>query len=366
MTLTRHPVNDKAVWNDLIKSFATAHILQSWEWGAFKQRTTGWTPERWIYRDENDVAVAAVSLLTRTAGPFSVIYAPKGPLFAEYGSPHTIEVIADLAKLARQRRAIWLKIDPDIIAGRGIPKDAPHTDADRPDRPDNFGHKLINYLKNNDWRFSDDQPQFRNTFYLDLTASEDDILTGMNQSTRRKIRQAENKGVTVRPAQNETDLKKLYDIYDLTSERQDFIIRPEDYYLDLWSSFQKAELAHILIAEVEGQIVGGVVLFHFGERVWYFYGMSTNQYRDHNPNHALQWEAIRRAKAQGYKLYDWWGAPDEFHEGDPMWGVYRFKDGFGGEVIRHIGAWDYVPFSPLYFAYTQIIPRIISFMKRRN
>jgi peptidoglycan pentaglycine glycine transferase (the first glycine) len=362
LTLTRHPINSKGDWNSLIKTFPTAHILQSWEWGEFKKRTTGWTPERLVYHDAD--AVAAVSLLTRKAGPFRVIYAPKGPLFAEHDSPHTEAVLKDLAELARKRRAVWLKIDPDIIVGRGVPDIAALTDEDRPNRPNDFGQGVINFLKDNGWHFSDDQPQFRNTFYLDLTADEEEILAGMNQSTRRKLRQADKKGVTVRPANGEDDLKRLYDIYDVTSERQDFIIRPEDYYLDLWSSFQKAGLAHILVAEVEGQVVGGVVLFHFGQRVWYFYGMSANKYRNHNPNHALQWEAIQWAKSNGYKLYDWWGAPDEFHEDDPMWGVYRFKDGFGGEVVRHIGAWDYVPFQPLYFVYTQIMPRVINLMKR--
>ena len=81
------------------------------------------------------------------------------------------------------------------------------------------------------------------------------------------------------------------------------------------------------------------MLFHFGPKAWYFYGMSSNEGRERMPTYLLQWEAIRWAQARGYATYDFWGAPDEFREDAPMWGVYRFKDGFGGTVVRHIGAW---------------------------
>ena len=82
------------------------------------------------------------------------------------------------------------------------------------------------------------------------------------------------------------------------------------------------------------------------------------------PNHLLQWEAMRRAKAAGCSLYDMWGAPDVFDESDPLWGVYRFKEGFGGEVIRRLGAWD-MPLKPgLYRVYSQILPRILDRMRQ--
>jgi lipid II:glycine glycyltransferase (peptidoglycan interpeptide bridge formation enzyme) len=81
------------------------------------------------------------------------------------------------------------------------------------------------------------------------------------------------------------------------------------------------------------------------------------------PNHLLQWEAMRRAKSAGCTVYDLWGAPDEFDESDAMWGVFRFKEGLGGEVVRTLGAWDN-PVSPvLYRLYTQIIPKVLDVMR---
>jgi lipid II:glycine glycyltransferase (peptidoglycan interpeptide bridge formation enzyme) len=84
------------------------------------------------------------------------------------------------------------------------------------------------------------------------------------------------------------------------------------------------------------------------------------------PTYLLQWEAMRWAIAQGCTTYDWWGAPDELDESDPMWGVYRFKEGFGGRFTRWIGAWDYAPNQTLYRAYTQAMPKVLDLMRRRH
>ena len=75
---------------------------------------------------------------------------------------------------------------------------------------------------------------------------------------------------------------------------------------------------------------------------------------------------MRWAKAQGCTAYDLWGAPDDFVENDSMWGVFRFKEGMGGSVIRTVGAWDY-PVRPwLYSAYTRLLPRLLDFLRRRG
>jgi len=115
----------------------------------------------------------------------------------------------------------------------------------------------------------------------------------------------------------------------------------------------EAGLAHALIAEFEGKAIAHVILLHFARTCWYFYGASANEERERMPNYLLQWEAMRWAKGQGYAVYDMWGAPDTFDESDSMWGVFEFKRGFPGVVRRHIGAWDYAPYPPLYWGYTQ-------------
>jgi lipid II:glycine glycyltransferase (peptidoglycan interpeptide bridge formation enzyme) len=144
------------------------------------------------------------------------------------------------------------------------------------------------------------------------------------------------------------------------------VIRDQAYYQALWFTMMDAGLAEPLIAEVEGQPVAGVVIFRFAGRAWYMQGMSRPAHREKMPNYLLQWEAIRRAKAGGCRVYDLWRAPDDFTESDPLWGVYRFKEGLGGQVVRHIGAWDQ-PVRPLsYQLYTRLLPRMLDLMRRRG
>ena len=284
-----------------------------------------------------------------------MMYVSKGPALDYTDADLLDEVIAELENRARQQQAVWLKIDPDVIHGTGLP----HSENDLPDA---VGTAVTTRLKQRGWQFSASQVQFRNTIHIDLARSDNDMLMAMSANTRRKIRAAHKKEVTIRAAGLD-DLPTLYRLYQVTGQRDGFLIRPFDYYRRAWQTFMRAGLAHAFIAEYQGKAIAQLILFHFGRKCWYFYGASSNEERNRMPNYALQWEAIQWAKSQGYAIYDMWGAPDVFDESDRLWGVYRFKRGFRGQVIRHIGAWDYAPRPLLYRAYAEIMPRLLQMMR---
>lgn len=121
-----------------------------------------------------------------------------------------------------------------------------------------------------------------------------------------------------------------------------------------------------LIAEVDGESVAAIFVFYFAGCAYYVYGMSRNSHREKMPTYLLQWEAMKRAKARSCHIYDLWGAPDVFDESDSMWGVYRFKEGLGGKVVRTLGAWDYAPNPLWYKLYSEIIPRMLDVMRSRG
>jgi len=349
-------IHQRDEWNNTLRQLPYAHILQSWEWGEFKRITTGWQPTRIAFK-RGDTTVAMASILVRSVGPLRVVYIPKGPALDYSNAELTASVLDYLQNFARKKWAVWLKIDPDVIAGTGVP-------GDDDDETNAIGNTMLDLLQARGWHFSDDQVQFRNTIAVDLTQSEDDILMSMSGNTRRKVRTAYKKDVTIR-AVDVSEIDTLYHLYRITGQRDDFLIRPPDYYERAWRDFMQAGLAHALLAEVDGKAIAHVILFHFGQKCWYFYGASSNEERNRMPNYALQWEAMKWAKAQGYTTYDMWGAPNQFDESDSMWGVYEFKRGFRGTVTRHIGAWDYAPIPPLYYAYTQLWPRILARLRRR-
>lgn len=345
-------ITDADRWNAALAALPGHHVLQSWEWGEFKGRH-GWTAERLAFERGSEI-VAMAQVLTRRARPlpWTVMYVPKGPAL-DYADRSLRGTVLDaLQAHARKRHAVFCKIDPDVVLGTGIPGMEDAT-------ADSLGEEVQRELAGRGWRFSNDQVQFRNTVQLDLTQDEDALLGAMKQKTRYNIRLAGRRGVAVRRG-SRADLELLFQMYAETAARDDFIIRPLDYYHDAWGLFMDAGLACPFIAEGEGETLAALILFHFGERVWYMYGSSRDVQRDKMPNHRLQWEAIRWAKANGYRVYDMWGAPDEFLESDPMWGVWRFKSGFGGRVVRHIGAWDVVISRPGHWLYAFAVPRYLA------
>lgn len=382
-------MENKIIWNALISTLPNPHFLQTYEWSQVKA-AGGWQPLYAVWT-ETDFHIsnqpsnlkpsnprAAALILKKTiirgglAARLCILYCPKGPNLDWDDLPLRRRVLDDLQRLARQQGAIFLKLDPDVVLGTGVP-DA----ADSITEPG--GEAVRADFSQRGWRYSQDQIQFRNTVMLNVSPSEEEMLACMKQKTRYNVRLAAKKGVFLRVGTKE-DFPMLYQMYAETAARDGFIIREEHYYQTVWNTFwgsaanqenaatcQPANLptCQPLIAEVEGQPVAAVFLFAFAGRAYYVYGMSRDIHREMMPTYFLQWEAMKWAKARGCKLYDLWGAPDTFDESDSMWGVFRFKEGLGGQVVRTLGAWDFAPNTLWYALYTEVMPKVLDWMRWR-
>ncbi len=355
-------------WNHFIAQLPNPHFLQTWEWAQVKEKY-GWTPMPFVWYSQSSTVSgqleAAAMILKRTIsfrGLFhaSVLYAPKGPLMDWGNESLRNRVLNDLQIFAKKQGAIFLKLDPDVLLRTGIP-------ASEEDVIHDGGQVVMSELRRRGWKFSSDQIQFRNTVLVDLSASEEEMLARMKQKTRYNVRLAEKKGVTIRVG-TLADLPMLYKMYAETSVRDGFVIRDEGYYQTVWQNFmQSAEpSAEPLIAGVDGESVAAIFIFYFAGRAYYVYGMSKNIHREKMPTYLVQWEAMKRAKNRGCKTYDLWGAPEIFDESDSMWGVYRFKEGLGGQVVRTLGAWDYAPNSFFYKMYAEVMPRVLDVIRSRG
>ncbi len=376
-----------ALWDATIANLNGAHVLQTWEWGKVKSQF-GWQPHHLLWygapggykltvnhlpeHSKHTAPVAAALVLLRNiriggfAQRMGVMYVPKGPLLDWDDLPLRKRVLGDLKEYAQKHAAIFIKIDPDLEIGRGIPGSGEAIDTE-------LGATMLAELKAEGWQFSDEQVQFRNTVLIDLKQAETELLANMKQKTRYNINLAMRKGVTVRLG-TPADFELLFHMYAETSVRDGFVIRNEAYYREVWGSFMVKQptlqadqpLAEALLAEVDSHPVAGAIIFQFARRAWYLYGMSRLAHRDKMPNYLLQWEVIKRCKAAGCTIYDLWGAPDEFVEGDPLWGVYRFKEGLGGRVIRNLGAWDLPTNRMLYRLYSKTLPGLMDIMRMRG
>jgi peptidoglycan pentaglycine glycine transferase (the first glycine) len=386
-----HPTSPHTInalqWNSTISQLPGVHVLQSWEWGKVKLGF-GWHPSYllWLKSGERITTlnnqmpdqhsekqiVGAALVLQRNirvggfAHKMGVIYIPKGPLLDWNDNQLRRRVLQDLKNVAQRQSAIFIKIDPDYEVGVGIPGKTGSAENKK-------SEDVISELNTEGWQFSEEQVQFRNSVWIDLLPAEDELMAAMKQKTRYNVNLAKRKGVIVRIG-HPGDIDTLFQMYAETSIRDGFVIRNKEYYQQVWNTFMFSDspkrfdqpVAEALIAELEGEPIAGVIIFRFAGKAWYLYGMSRTAHRDKMPNHLLQWEAIKRAKAADCATYDLWGAPNEFVETDPLWGVYRFKEGLGGTVHRFLGAWD-LPVNRLFYRlYTKTLPSLLDIMRRQG
>ncbi len=319
-------------WNEFLAAFPEAHILQTGEWGELKS-AFGWTAVRLR------VGNVGVQLLFRHL-PLGLTFAyiPKGPILpaGKIGPDVLSQFWSEVDQACRRHRAIFLKIEPN----------AWDTDPDplAPPRPLPMQPSLQNV-----------QPAC--TLLVDLRLGEEQIFESMKPKTRYNIRLAGRKGINVRPSD---DLKSFYQVMQVTSQRMDFHVHSFDYYRRAYELFHPKGMCELLLAELDGRPLAAVMVFATSRQAYYLYGASSDEERNRKPTYPLQWEAIRWAKQRGCVEYDMWGVPNE-DEGtleaygdereDGLWGVYRFKKGFGGTFRRTVPTMDRVYNPALYRLY---------------
>ncbi|MEJ2758806.1 MAG: peptidoglycan bridge formation glycyltransferase FemA/FemB family protein [Anaerolineales bacterium] len=304
------------VWNQFLQRVPEAHLLQQGEWGQLKAGF-GWEPVYLVHGE-----TGAQVLFRSLPGGFSLAYIPKGPVGSNW------EVLwPEVNRLCRSKRAVVLKVEPDAWEGE-------------------FSHPAE--LLAAGFQPSPYSLQPPRTVVLDISGEEEEILAAMKQKTRYNIRLAERKGVEVHASD---DLNAFAELIAVTGERDEFGVHTKEYYRRAYELFHPLGMAEMFIASYQGKPLAGLMAFARGSRAWYLYGASNNQERNRMPTYAIQWAAIHWAKAKGCISYDLWGVPDYDEEeledqfqdrSDGLWGVYRFKRGFGGQVLRAEGAWDKV------------------------
>jgi lipid II:glycine glycyltransferase (peptidoglycan interpeptide bridge formation enzyme) len=332
-------------WNAFLSECRNAHLLQTAPWGELKSNF-GWQPVRIEYEQEN-MRWGAQILFRQLPLGFTFAYLPKGPLFISQdgvvkNSRPGISFWREVDSICQEKRAVFLKVEPDDWAGA-----ADWQDGEIPAGFETSHHSI--------------QPA--STIVVDLQGDEDEILRRMKQKTRYNIRLAIKKGVQVRAS---SDVTAFYNLMEATGERDQFGIHTLDYYQRAFDLFDPGDQCKLLLADYEGEPIAGLMVFVSGNRSWYLYGASASSHRERMPTYLLQWEAMKWARAKGCSQYDLYGVPD-FEEdyletnfqnrSDGLWGIYRFKRGFGGRVVRARGAWDrvYIPF--LYQIYLRWLGR---------
>ena len=342
--------SERELWNEFVAGSATGDLLQSFEWGELKRRSGGWQPMRLAVEEAGKI-VGAVSVLKRSLPCLNkcIFYAPRGPV-CDLSNEQALSALVDaVTARARSEGAILFKIDPPIAVENA---EATRLMA------------RLGFIRISDPQgFGGVQP--RCVMQLDLGPSMDDLLANCKPKWRYNIRLAEKKGVRVRSDCTKDDLRVFYDLLEETARRDRFLVRGYDYFEHMWDILVEAGYAKLFLAEYDGQAVSGALSFIFGDKCWYTYGASSSRHRNVMPNHLIQWHMIEWAKQSGCMIYDFRGVSPKRDEdqSDHLYGLNRFKAGFGAQFVEYIGEFD-LPFSRTwYWAWTVAKPRITSILK---
>ena len=286
-------------------------LFQSSFWASFKS-VFGWQPYYFLINGKNLI------VLLRSLKPgFSLAYVPFAPDISEKSNMVKIaETIADFLP----KSCLFIRFD---LAWEAADLDS--------------GADMSPLVKSK----VDIQPP--STVILDLSPSEEEILKGMKSKTRYNIKLSAKKGVSVRRYGIEV-LDEWYDIYTETAARDKIALHGLEYYKTLFSlaeSEKDSPDLRIYMAETEGEKIAGIVTAFYNNTAVYLYGASRNIKRETMPSYALQWQAICDSKREGCLSYDFFGIPPADDPDHPMHGLYRFKTGFGGEIIHRCGCYDY-------------------------
>jgi lipid II:glycine glycyltransferase (peptidoglycan interpeptide bridge formation enzyme) len=314
-------------WDAFVSTQPTGHLLQSWGWGELKA-SGGWHPLRMALWDTEQQRMVAVAQVLRRTGAHlplwsgHLAYIPRGPVY-DWSCPTYQIMLTELNRYMKQQGALALQMEPPLEVGE-------HKSAEITKFLDVSGFHRVQAV----------QPA--RTIVLDITPEEESLLAHMKEKWRYNLRLAGRKGVQVRAAQTVEDVRNWYRLLQTTGERDNFGIHTFDYYLRVWRIFVPCKQARLFLAEYDGQLLAGIFVGLLAKQAIYLYGASSNEQRNLMPNYLLQWEAIRWAKSEGAISYDFWGIPETDNEQEAMAGVYRFKSGWGGRVVRFLGNYEYV------------------------
>ncbi len=290
------------------------HITQSWQWGEFRSKTPS---VKKVIRMGNSKRAFQITIHKLPKVSFTIAYLPRSPL-------PTPGELREIVAVCKAERALFLQIEPDFT--KTNPLTLPGAQEVIPLLP-------------------------RHTIVIDLTKSEEELLKQMHEKTRYNVRLATKKGVIVKEESSKEAVEKFVILLEASEARQGFYAHSRNYYTTLWDTLRPAHQVYLLnayIPENKDKPIAGAMLLKFKNTIYYAYAGFDMSFRSYMAPQLLYFATMRLGKKLDCEIFDLWSSYKETpSESDPWWGVYRVKQGFGGEEIHYPVTID-IPLSPLY------------------
>ena len=419
---------DKEEYDNYVRNHQyKSHFLQSLSWGEFAKVKKNLTPHYLGLTTEDNQLVAATLLLEKHL-PMNMcyLYAPRG-FVIDFNKKELLKTMTKkVVEFAKTRKAIFVKIDPDIIRkSYDYQNEEQELTYDPEVVFDNIkkaGFKHLGFTKN----FETSQPRY--SFRINLEQSMEDIENHLSKTTKQRIAKSEKLETEV-VIGTKKDIKEFYHLMTLTESRKDFISYNEDYYETLYEIFNgnknsKATLllgkinfnktiksleknlkrivdqisilpidnlsksAKVKLEELRKQkentqseinkykdyskqygnevTLSAHMIIEYGDKAWVLYAGNHNILSETYVNYHTYYEHLRYCKSRGLRIYDQFGTIGDLREDNPLMGLHEFKRKFGGDYVEFLGEWDYVINPVMYFVFTKLVPIYRNIIKKRS
>lgn len=411
---------DSFVRNNKYKS----HFLQSASWAELCKEKRGLTPYCLGLVEDNKILAATLLLKKNLPLGLCYLYSPRGYVIDFNDFKLLDKFTEELVKFAKEQKAIYLKLDPDIIWKRenylGEVTLEEAKDQKIFKELKRLGYKHLGFTKN----FETMQPRY--TFRVDLNQDLETIESHFSKTTKQRIQKSLKLQTEVEIG-TEKDLPTFYHLMMLTESRKDFVSYKIDYYKTLYKLFNENDKATLFLGKVNlektlkvlndelkevtekineipkenlsksnknklkelerqrdktteeiekyekyKQEYGNVItlsahmILEYGDKAWVLYAGNHNILTETYVNYNTYYEHLKFCKERGLKIYDQFGTIGDLSKDNPRLGLHEFKKKFGGDYIEFMGEFDYVIKPVYYFLFTKLVPIYRNIVKKKN
>jgi len=292
---------NKDLWNEWVSSHPDAHFYHLWEWGDTLSTTYNYQRFYFVAKcTEGIVGVFPLAHIRSRIFGSKLVSLP----FCEYGGPllstsldsSTLNVLTKLFLktangLARDLRVSYLEIRQPSLSLSVL----------------GFS-PLERYL----------------TFRVKLAQGESEVWRNMNKKCRNAIRKAAKSGLKVLDV-DQVHVKRYYDLYLDTEKRHGSPAHSEAFFSSICRVFKKKRLAKMVLALYDGRAIGGVIVFCFDGKIYWWSNVTDRKYGSLNPTNFLLWNVIQWGARNNFKIFDL----GRTRSGTK--GIYDFKRSWGGQ-----------------------------------
>ncbi len=336
--ISLEPIDDRQLWDRFLETHPESNFLQSWQWGQFHERLNHPIIRQGFY--DGDQLVGIMLAVVEPARRARYLTVPCGPIIDWKNEELVQAFVTAVRRIALDQNCVFVRVRPQLIS-------------------DQFSRELFKKLG---FRSAPMHLHAELTHMLDVTQTDEQLMSGMRKGTKYEVKKSRNIGIKVTSSENSTGIQQFYDLQLGTARRQNFVPFSYKFFNEQFQVFTASGNALLYKAEFEGKLLAQAFVIFYGQEAVYHYGVSTPDGRKYPGAYAILWEAIHEARRRGMQRFNFWGVAPADQPNHRFTGVSVFKRGFGGEDVEYLHAQDLVINRPRYL----VNQAIESLRKRRR